>query len=464
MKAGTAPAVADEDLAERGSPRGYLGGLPVYVWERAPRYLRTKTQLAGRRLKLAPGQDALAYLYIARYGTFPLYDPRDAVKMRPLSSRVKRRMTARRTCPQCSQVREHIMYGGQCAVCRGAAQRERARLEARTCWGCRAVGNRPRPAAHHRCGACRRAQLEQLRTRAAEWIERVTVCAEPGCTAGVVTKKEARAQQKAQRPGLWSRAVHWPLRCPPCTEVEAERAVERRAQREREAQDAAEARARQQLEAAARRQQEVERLQQWARSVLADDRTVILDTETTGLHSSARIVEISVITMRGEVLLDTLLDPGEPIPADATDIHGIGDQDVSAAPCFSAVFDQLAQVLNGRRVVIYNAPYDTGRLRHEAHIHFRQQKLTLTKGVHPLATSWIDSLDIEDAMIPYSDWFGDWHDYWGNYTWQPLDGGHRALDDCRTVITRLTEMAGRPQCPDEHAGRGALALAGAATT
>lgn len=43
--------------------------------------------------------------------------------------------------------------------------------------------------------------------------------------------------------------------------------------------------------------------------------------------------------------------------------------------------------------------------------------------------------------MPYSDWYGDWNDYFGNYQWQPLGGGHRALGDVRAVLDRLREMA-----------------------
>ncbi len=46
-------------------------------------------------------------------------------------------------------------------------------------------------------------------------------------------------------------------------------------------------------------------------------------------------------------------------------------------------------------------------------------------------------------MIPYSDWVGDWNDYWGNYTWQPLNGGHRARGDCFAVIGCFRAMAGQ---------------------
>ncbi|MFE6365904.1 hypothetical protein ACFVP3_38810 [Streptomyces sp. NPDC057806] len=58
------------------------------------------------------------------------------------------------------------------------------------------------------------------------------------------------------------------------------------------------------------------------------------------------------------------------------------------------------------------------------------------------AIAWIDALTIDDVMIPYSDWVGDWSDYWGNNRWQPLNGGHRALGDCRAVLDCLRVMGG----------------------
>jgi hypothetical protein len=44
-------------------------------------------------------------------------------------------------------------------------------------------------------------------------------------------------------------------------------------------------------------------------------------------------------------------------------------------------------------------------------------------------------------MEQYAAFYGDWHDYFGSYTWQKLRGGHRALGDTRAVIRRLEEMA-----------------------
>jgi DNA polymerase III epsilon subunit-like protein len=38
--------------------------------------------------------------------------------------------------------------------------------------------------------------------------------------------------------------------------------------------------------------------------------------------------------------------------------------------------------------------------------------------------------------------YGDWHDYWENYTWKKLPGGsHRALGDARACYNLIKRMA-----------------------
>ncbi|MFM9700918.1 3'-5' exonuclease [Streptomyces europaeiscabiei] len=71
---------------------------------------------------------------------------------------------------------------------------------------------------------------------------------------------------------------------------------------------------------------------------------------------------------------DTLLNPGgEPIPAAATAIHKITDAMVEGAPTFSEILTRLTEALAGRRIVIYNRDYDTGRLLWELHLHHQAQ-------------------------------------------------------------------------------------------
>ena len=62
-----------------------------------------------------------------------------------------------------------------------------------------------------------------------------------------------------------------------------------------------------------------------------DATPVFLDTETTGLNDLAEIVEISILDDDGLVLLDTLVRPRRPIPADAIRIHGIRNEMVAEA-------------------------------------------------------------------------------------------------------------------------------------
>ncbi len=181
----------------------------------------------------------------------------------------------------------------------------------------------------------------------------------------------------------------------------------------------------------------------WAAEFLADPLGVTLDTETVGLDT-CWMVEIAVLAVDGEVLLDTLVNPQEPIPPDATSIHGITDEMVAGAPAFAAILPELKRVLAGKRVAIYNQDYDRRVLRDELDRHFRTtepETSTAAYLTHPSADAWLDGLRTECAMTWYAQWYGEWSDYWGDYKWQRLNGGHRARGDCESTIERLKTMA-----------------------
>jgi hypothetical protein len=166
-----------------------------------------------------------------------------------------------------------------------------------------------------------------------------------------------------------------------------------------------------------------------------------------------------VFSSQGNALLDTLLNPGEPIPEDSTEIHGITDAMVAGAPAFADILPTLTQLLDGKRCLIYNKWFDLGRLRHELTLHhldraardaareaadtgtvpedLREQALAEARKA---AAAWLDAVRVEDVMIPYSDWVGDFSEYHGSNTWQRLNGGHRAAGDCRPVLDCLRAM------------------------
>lgn len=77
----------------------------------------------------------------------------------------------------------------------------------------------------------------------------------------------------------------------------------------------------------------------------------VFDLESTGLDPSTdRIVEVAVVTVRADGESDTyhrLVDPGGPIPAEATRVHGISDADVADAPPFADIARDLHDRLAG---------------------------------------------------------------------------------------------------------------------
>ncbi len=104
---------------------------------------------------------------------------------------------------------------------------------------------------------------------------------------------------------------------------------------------------------------------QWAAAMLAPGAACILDTETTSLDGS--IIEIAVIdAATGEVLLDTLVDPGAvPIHPDAHAVHGLTDADLAGAPTWPQVHARLAALTATRKVLAYNAAFDRDRVLHD---------------------------------------------------------------------------------------------------
>lgn len=75
----------------------------------------------------------------------------------------------------------------------------------------------------------------------------------------------------------------------------------------------------------------------------------VIDTESTGLNpDTARIVSISVLRVEPDgrrSLRSKLVDPEQPIPAGATAVHGITNEDVAGNPPFRAYARALAESL-----------------------------------------------------------------------------------------------------------------------
>ncbi len=167
----------------------------------------------------------------------------------------------------------------------------------------------------------------------------------------------------------------------------------------------------------------------WARNALSDQHAVILDTETTGLQTSAEIVDIAIIDSQGKTLLNQLLSPRGKIPREASAVHGITTADVATAPPWPGIHNQVEHILRSASiVVIYNAEYDL-RLLHQTCALYQ---LSMTNPRY----------QVECAMKRYAQFVGEWNDVYDDFRWQRLKGAnHRALGDCMATLRVMKEMA-----------------------
>ena len=72
----------------------------------------------------------------------------------------------------------------------------------------------------------------------------------------------------------------------------------------------------------------------------------VLDLETTTADAqTARVVQIALQSTDLSGGVSSLVDPGEPIPQDSSDVHGILTEDVQGAPMFHELAPRVAELL-----------------------------------------------------------------------------------------------------------------------
>lgn len=165
----------------------------------------------------------------------------------------------------------------------------------------------------------------------------------------------------------------------------------------------------------------------WSRELLAASDWVVLDTETTGLGDDAEIIQLGILRPDGALLFDAVLRPADPIPSEATAIHGITNTMVERAATFAEVYPYMSSILSGKRIITYNRDFDLRMWRQT------QRRYGLPKAG---TGQW------GCAMLMYAAYYGEWSDYHADYRWQPLPGGnHTALGDASATLELIKEMA-----------------------
>lgn len=97
---------------------------------------------------------------------------------------------------------------------------------------------------------------------------------------------------------------------------------------------------------------------------------IFFDLETTGTNiTNDRIVEISLIKVMPDGQENSRtrrVNPGMPIPAEATAVHGISDEDVANEPRFEQIARSLAAIFQGCDIAGFNSNrFDIPMLKQE---------------------------------------------------------------------------------------------------
>ena len=174
---------------------------------------------------------------------------------------------------------------------------------------------------------------------------------------------------------------------------------------------------------------------QWAQERLADQSTVIIDIESTGLLNrdpSTEIAQLCILNIQGRPLFSMLLKPAQPMKQEVIDIHKITNEQIASQPTFPQVAKMIAFCLKDKHVVSFNADFDWKLLVHM----FKKYEQELPK---PAGVSC--------CMDKYSEWCGEWSDKKEGFKWQRLpnligEETHDAQVDCRNTLKVMQKMAG----------------------
>jgi DNA polymerase III subunit epsilon len=178
----------------------------------------------------------------------------------------------------------------------------------------------------------------------------------------------------------------------------------------------------------------------------------LIDTETTGRDANAdRIVEIGIVLgLRGEITgrFSRLINPGRPIPAESSAVHGIKDADVADKPSFAEIAGEMLEFLGGAVPAAYNAAFDRGFVLAELD----------RAGVRPAApppamrrdVDWIDPLAFARELYKHEESraLGDMAARLGI----ELEHAHRATDDAEAALKILYTFAKDPRVPRAYGG------------
>ncbi len=98
---------------------------------------------------------------------------------------------------------------------------------------------------------------------------------------------------------------------------------------------------------------------------------IFLDTETTGLspNDGDRILEIACIETKDLIptkkIFHKLINPERKVSQEAFKVHGFSDDFLKDKKKFKEIAEELLEFIDGKKLIIHNAPFDIGFLNSE---------------------------------------------------------------------------------------------------
>lgn len=167
---------------------------------------------------------------------------------------------------------------------------------------------------------------------------------------------------------------------------------------------------------------------------------LILDTETSGMDSSAEVLEVGIIDTCGREMLHCYSLPEGSIKRKAIEVHGLDRKSLNQLGAESWQYvheDVWGLMADAYAVVMYNAEFDI-------------RILCQTAAIHSLPTY---DFSVHCAMLAYANYRNEINPRYNNPRWHTLESAlkhegvvakqeHRALSDCHMVLALMRAVAG----------------------
>ncbi len=92
----------------------------------------------------------------------------------------------------------------------------------------------------------------------------------------------------------------------------------------------------------------------------------VFDIQTTGIDAGFRVIEIAMLDCGGQILIDTMVNPGVHVPATSARVTGINDSAVKAAPAWPSIWSHVEGLLLAQNHIFsWNSECDLRAIRRE---------------------------------------------------------------------------------------------------